>query len=90
MDKNELTSEGELEKTVRKNETTEEKRSSNRVLSFIRDYQTSYQKGIEIYGIWWKVFQLSIWSIISIFLLTAIIIFVMFLPKIDFINWMLR
>lgn len=63
---------------------------SNRVAKFIRDYQKSYKKGIELYGIWWKIFQLSIWSIILVFLLTAIIIFIVFLPKIDFINWMLR
>lgn len=73
-----------------KDNNTKEKVSSNLIKSFIKDYQKSYHKGIEMYGVWWKVFQLSIWSIILIFLLTASIIFIIFLPKIDFLNWMLR
>ena len=66
------------------------KESSNRIVRFIEDYKKSYQKGIEMYGVWWKIFQLSIWSIIMIFILSASIIFIIFLPKIDFINWILR
>ena len=67
-----------------------EKSSSNRIVRFIRDYQRSYQRGIEKFGIWWKVFQLSIWGIILIFLIMAGIIFVVYLPKIDMINWIIR
>ena len=64
--------------------------SSNPVVRFIEEYQKSYQKGIEMYGVWWKIFHLSIWSIILVFILTASIVFIIFLPKIDFINWILR
>ena len=63
---------------------------SNFIVNLIRDYQNSYRKGVESYGVWWKVFQLSIWSIILTFLLTASIIFIVFLPKIDFINLTIR
>ena len=80
----------ELEKKVIKDEEVKEQGSANRVIRFIRDYQRSYRKGVESYGVWWKVFQLSIWSIIMIFLLTASVIFIIFLPKVDFINWILR
>ena len=80
----------ELDKSNINYKDKRDKRSSNRVIRFISDYQRSYRKGIEMYGVWWKVFQLSIWSIICIFLLTASIIFIVFLPKIDFINWIIR
>ena len=63
---------------------------SNRIVRFIRDYQRSYQKGVEKFGVWWKVFQLSIWGIILIFIIIAGIIFVVYLPKIDMINWIIR
>ena len=63
---------------------------TNRILRFIRDYQRSYQKGIEKFGIWWKIFQLSIWGIILIFIIIAGIIFILYLPKIDMINWIIR
>ena len=75
---------------IRIDEDIVEKPSSNRIVRFIRDYQRSYQKGIEKFGIWWKVFQLSIWSIILIFIITAVITFVLYLPKIDMINWITR
>ena len=63
---------------------------SNPVANLVRGYKKSYRKGYEKYGVWWKVFQLSIWSIVLTLLLTASIIFIVFLPKIDFINLTLR
>ncbi len=72
------------------NEDIAESVPSNRVVRFIRDYQRSYQKGVERFGIWWKVFQISIWGIILIFFAIASIILVVYLPKIDMINWILR
>lgn len=74
--------------TCTENNTEREKgvRGSN----FIHSYLMSYRKGVERFGIWWKIFQLSIWGFVLIFVLTAIIIFVVFLPKIDTINWILR
>ena len=73
------------------NETnTKENESSNLIVRYMKDYQKSYRKGIENYGVWWKIFQLSIWAIVLILLLTASIIFIVFLPKIDLINWILR
>ena len=65
-------------------------RPSNRLGRFIYDYRRSYRKGTEKFGVWWKVFQLSIWSIILIFLITAGIILVVYLPQIDMINWILH
>ena len=64
--------------------------SGNRFSKFIKDYIKSYKIGVERFGVWWKVFQLSIWSIILIFIVLASIIFIVFLPKIDMINWILR
>ena len=52
------------------NETnTKENESSNLIVRYIKDYQKSYRKGIENYGVWWKIFQLSIWAIILILLI---------------------
>ena len=63
---------------------------SNVLAKQIRDYQKSYQKGTDSYGVWWKIFQISVWSIIMIFILVASITFIVFLPKIEFINWVLQ
>ncbi len=53
-------------------------------------YRESYKKGVEKYGKWWTIFQLSIWGFILIFIVTAVLIFVVYLPKIEMINWELR
>lgn len=62
----------------------------NRIIDFIQGYRESYKNGIEKYGVWWKIFQLSIWGFVLIFLLTALIIVVVYLPKIEMIHWELR
>ncbi len=56
----------------------------------ITGYGESYRNGVEKYGVWWKVFQFSIWAFVLIFLLTAVIIFVVYIPKIEMIQWDLR
>jgi hypothetical protein len=56
----------------------------------IRGYIESYRKGVEKFGIWWTIFQLSIWGFVLIFILTAVIIVVVYLPKIEMIYWDLR
>jgi len=56
----------------------------------IKGYQESYRKGVEKFGIWWTVFQISIWGFILIFMITAVIIFVVYLPRIEMIHWDLR
>jgi len=56
----------------------------------INGYRESYRKGVEKFGIWWTVFQLSIWGFIMIFIVTAIVILVVYLPKIEMIKWELR
>jgi len=56
----------------------------------IQGYRESYRKGVEKFGIWWTVFQLSIWGFVLIFILTALIIMVVYLPKIEMIYWDLR
>jgi ABC-type multidrug transport system permease subunit len=47
----------------------------------IQDYQESYHKGVEKFGVWWTVFHLSMWSIIAVLFLAAILILVIYLPK---------
>ena len=56
----------------------------------IDGYRKSYRNGVEKFGVWWTVFQLSIWGFIMIFIVTAIVIFVVYLPKIEMIYWELR
>ena len=60
------------------------------VRDFIKGYRESYKHGVEKFGIWWTIFQLSIWSFVLIFLVTAMIIVVVYLPKIEMIHWELR
>ena len=67
-----------------------EKPSGNRLTRFIRGYFESYRRGVERFGIWWKVFQFSIWSIVFILLITAILVFVVYLPRIEMIYWDLQ
>ena len=63
------------------------KEKSSRFSEFIQDYRQSYRNGVEKYGFWWTVFQLSLWSLALIFLLTAVIIFVIYLPKVEMLQW---
>ena len=56
----------------------------------INGYMKSYRNGVEKFGIWWTVFQLSIWGLVLVFIVTAIIIVVVYLPKIEMIHWELR
>ena len=46
----------------------------------ILDYEESYRRGVENYGVWWKVFNWSMWAFILIFMGTAVIFFVFYLP----------
>ena len=45
---------------------------------------------MEKFGILWTIFQLSILGFVLIFILTAVIIMVVYLPKIEMIYWDLR
>jgi hypothetical protein len=63
------------------------KEKSNRLSGIIQDYRQSYRKGVEKFGLWWTIFQLSLWSLTLIFILTATIIFVVYLPKVEMLNW---
>lgn len=49
-------------------------------------YQESYHKGVEKFGVWWTVFHLSMWAFIAIFLLAAILMLVIYLPKAEMLN----
>jgi len=62
------------------------KEKHSRFSEFIQDYRQSYRNGVEKYGYWWTVFQLSLWSLVLIFILTAVIIFVFYLPKIEMLQ----
>lgn len=50
-------------------------------------YQRSYRVGVEKYGVWWKIFHWSIWLFVTVFLATAVIAFVFFLPKLQMIQY---
>jgi len=54
---------------------------------FIHSYRESYTNGVEKFGVWWTVFQLSLWSFALIFLLTAVLVFVVYLPKAEMLSW---
>ncbi len=49
----------------------------------IVDYQESYHKGVEKFGVWWTVFHLSMWSFVAIFIMAAILILVVYLPRLE-------
>ena len=53
---------------------------------FIHGYHKSYINGVEKFGVWWTVFQLSLWSFALIFLLTAVLVFVVYLPKAEMLG----
>ena len=77
IEETEILSEEKLERPVGK----------NRVVKFFNDYVTSYRKGVVKFGIWWSIFQISIWSIALIFLIMAAIILIIYLPKIEMLYW---
>ena len=56
---------------------------SSSIKQAIVDYQESYHKGLEKFGIWWTVFHLSMWAFIAIFFVTSIMILVVYLPKVE-------
>jgi hypothetical protein len=70
--------------------TSSIKRFPANILDGIRGYRESYRIGVEKFGVWWKIFQISIWSFVLIFVLMAVIILVVYLPKIEMIYWELR
>jgi hypothetical protein len=47
----------------------------------IKDYRKNYRNGVKKFGIWWTVFTISMWSIILIFIGTAILVVLFFLPR---------
>jgi hypothetical protein len=61
--------------------------TENKISHFINGYIESYKKGVENFGVWWTIFQVSIWSFALIFFLLAAIILVVYLPKIEMIYW---
>ena len=62
------------------------KGNSKNKKGLIQGYRDSYRNGVEKYGLWWTIFNLSMWSFVLIFLLTAGIIFVVYLPMIRLIT----
>jgi len=54
---------------------------------FIHGYRESYMNGVEKFGVWWTVFQISLWSFALIFLLTAVLVFVVYLPRAEMLGW---
>ena len=52
----------------------------------IIDYQESYHKGVQKFGVWWTVFHLSMWAFVAIFFIAAILILVVYLPKAEMLQ----
>ena len=71
----------ETKETVKIQQET--KPSSNRLTNFIQGYSKSYKAGVEKFGVWWKIFQLSVWVIILTLLSVAAIIFIFYLPQLE-------
>ncbi len=83
----ENTSNSQLKSQPPKKKSIRKKKKPQIKSNFFLDYQKSYSKGIQKFGIWWTIFQLSVWSLAAIFLIMAAIIFVIYLPKIEMIHW---
>jgi hypothetical protein len=81
------TSNSQLKAQPIKKDTIRNKKKAPIKSNVFSDYQTSYSKGVQKFGIWWTIFQLSVWSLAAIFLIMAAIIFVIYLPKIEMIHW---
>lgn len=70
-----------------KAQNTTRKNFLSRVRNYIRSYQRSYRNGAKKFGVWWKVFQFSLWSLSSIFLMVAAIVILVYLPKVELIRF---
>ncbi len=51
--------------------------------NFILDYQVSYRNGVEKFGVWWKVFHLSMWGFVLVFFVTAAMILIFYVPRME-------
>ena len=49
-------------------------------------YERSYSQGVEKFGVWWKVFQWSMWLFILTFVSMALIAFIIYLPQSQFLR----
>lgn len=54
----------------------------------VLDYEASYKRGVEKFGVWWKVFNWSIWAFIVIFLVTAASILIFVLPQLEVVKYL--
>jgi hypothetical protein len=64
--------------------------NGNFLFRVIMGYKRSYREGVLKFGVWWKILQASMWGIVGIFLVVAVILVVFFLPQIESIFWKLR
>lgn len=46
-------------------------------------YQDSYHKGVEKFGVWWKVFHFSMWGFVLIFFVTAALVLIFYVPRME-------
>ncbi len=46
-------------------------------------YQDSYHKGVEKFGVWWKIFHYSMWGFVVIFFVTAALILIFYVPRME-------
>ncbi|MCW4049278.1 MAG: hypothetical protein NWE89_06020 [Candidatus Bathyarchaeota archaeon] len=53
----------------------------------ILEYEANYKRGVEKYGIWWKVFNWSIWAIILVLLFAAAAAFIFIIPRLQMLKY---
>lgn len=63
------------------------RRLPSNIKEAILAYERSYEAGVEKFGVWWKVFQWSMWLFVLIFIGTAVVAFVYYLPKIQMVKY---
>ncbi len=49
----------------------------------ILSYQKSYRVGVEKFGVWWKVFHISMWAFVLVFFATAAFILIFYVPRLE-------
>ncbi len=57
--------------------------TSKNLRNAILNYRESYRNGVAKFGVWWKIFQLSMWSLVLIFFITAALILIFYIPKLE-------
>ncbi len=52
----------------------------------ILNYQEGYRKGVEKFGVWWKVFHWSMWGFVLVFFVTAALVLIFYVPRLQMLR----